>query len=230
MDHVNETAFVFSGPPYPCYCIALRRNAPFIAGHGFIPQHGSNFLTDHYIPIQRDVQKRLVQPTESLSYPSSHWSLSKKFRPGHAKSFGQRAAHGWLPLQIPLWVSITPGRTAQDGLQKFTESTQTNIGTNPNNNCSHWSLEVRHTWQFMAQPRNQLDLNRASWNVYSVTSTIKELARLIHKLLHHPQQSECDDTGEMSNAVAKSHGITTPGDNTAQTWHHLLVGAEGHFE
>lgn len=67
----------------------------------------------------------------------------------------------------------------------------------------------------MEQPRKQLDLNfRASWNVDRVTSTVKELLRLMHKLLHHPQQSECDDTGEMSNAVAKSHDITTPGDNT----------------
>ena len=67
----------------------------------------------------------------------------------------------------------------------------------------------------MEQPRKQLDLNfRASWNVDRVISTVKELVRLMHKLLHHPQQSECDDTGEMSSAVAKSHGITTPGDNT----------------
>lgn len=67
----------------------------------------------------------------------------------------------------------------------------------------------------MAQPRKQLDLNfRASWNVDSVISTVKELVRLIHELLRHPQQLEYDDTGEMSNAVAKSHDITTPGDNT----------------
>lgn len=74
----------------------------------------SNFRIDHYIPIQWDVQKRLVQPAESSSYPSAHWKVSKKLRLGHAKSFGHRAAHGWLPLQIAVYVSITPGRAMQD--------------------------------------------------------------------------------------------------------------------
>lgn len=115
MDHVNETAFPFSGPPYPGYFIALRGTAPFIAGHGFIPQDGSKIPIDHYIPIRWDVQKRLVQPTESSSYSFAHWwGLSEKFRPGHAKSFGHRTAHDWLPLQTALSVSITPGRVAQD--------------------------------------------------------------------------------------------------------------------
>ena len=36
---------------------------------------------------------------------------------------------------------------------------------------------------------------RASWNGDCVISTVKELVRFIHKLLHHPQQSECDDIG-----------------------------------
>lgn len=115
MDHVNETAFPFSGPPYPGYFIALRGTAPFIAGHGFIPQDGSKIPIDHYIPIRWDVQKRLVQPTESSSYSFAHWwGSSEKFRPGHAKSFGHRTAHDWLPLQFALSVSITPGRVAQD--------------------------------------------------------------------------------------------------------------------